>query len=85
MVPTGGESGRRFRSTQIPACLWFLSRGRRNGAHRDRPGEVLFIDARKRGQMVDRTHRDLPADDIARVAGADSDRTRGDMIPTPVG
>ena len=61
--------GQLFRSTQIPACLWFLSRGRRNGAHRDRPGEVLFIDARKRGQMVDRTHRDLPADDIARVAG----------------
>ena len=61
--------GQLFRSTQIPACLWFLSRGRRNGAHRDRPGEVLFIDARKGGQMVDRTHRDLPADDIARVAG----------------
>ena len=61
--------GQLFRSTQIPACLWFLSRGRRNGAHRDRPGEVLFIDARKQGQMVDRTHRDLPADDIARVAG----------------
>ncbi len=37
--------------------------------HRNLAVELLFIDARKRGQMVDRTHRDLPADDIARVAG----------------
>ncbi len=62
--------GQLFRSTQIPACLWFLSRGRRHGAYRDRPGEILFIDARQLGRMVDRTHRDLPAEDIARVAGA---------------
>ncbi len=62
--------GQLFRSTQIPACLWFLSRGRRHGAYRDRPGEILFIDARKLGRMMDRTHRDLPPEDIARVAGA---------------
>ena len=60
--------GQLFRSTQIPACLWFLSRGRSNGEHRDRRGEILFIDARKMGHMVDRTHRDLSQDDIARVA-----------------
>ena len=40
--------GQLFRSTQIPACLWFLSKGRRNGELRDRRGETLFIDARAR-------------------------------------
>ena len=60
--------GQLFRSTQIPACLWFLSRGRTNGEPRDRRGETLFIDARKLGHMIDRTHRDLTPEDIARVA-----------------
>ncbi len=60
--------GQLFRSTQIPACLWFLSKGRRNGERRARPGETLFIDARKLGHMVDRTRRDLSAEDIAHVA-----------------
>ena len=62
--------GQLFRSTQIPACLWFLSRARRNGEHRDRQSETLFIDARKLGHMTDRTHRDLSPEDIARVADA---------------
>ncbi len=60
--------GQLFRSTQIPACLWFLSRGRGNGEERPRRGETLFIDARKLGHMVDRAHRDLSAAEIARVA-----------------
>ncbi len=58
--------GQLFRSTQIPACLWFLRRGRRAGETRS--GETLFIDARKLGHMTDRTHRDLSAEDIARIA-----------------
>ena len=62
--------GQLFYSTQIPVCLWFLSRDRRGGKHRDRRGEVLFIDARKLGRMVDRTHRELTGDDIARIADA---------------
>ena len=62
--------GQLFRSTQIPACLWFLSRGRSNGEQRDRQGETLFIDARKLGHMLDRTRRDLSQEDIARVADA---------------
>ncbi len=63
--------GQLFYSTQIPACLWFLDRGRRNdgsGGRQDRCGEVLFIDARKLGRMVDRTHRELTGNDIARIA-----------------
>ena len=61
--------GQLFYSTQIPACLWFLARDRKNQKFRDRRGEVLFIDARKMGQMVDRTHRDLSDDDVARITG----------------
>jgi type I restriction enzyme M protein len=61
--------GQLFYSTQIPACLWFLARDRKNGKFRDRCGHVLFIDARKLGPLVDRTHRELTDEDIARIAG----------------
>ncbi len=60
--------GQLFYSTQIPACLWFLARDRQNGKFRDRRGQVLFIDARKLGRMVDRTHKELTDDDIAKIA-----------------
>jgi type I restriction enzyme M protein len=60
--------GQLFYSTQIPACLWFLARGKKNHKYRDRRGHVLFIDARKLGCMVDRTHRELTAEEIARIA-----------------
>ena len=60
--------GQLFRSTQIPACLWFLSKGRSAGEYRDREGEILFIDARALGRMTDRTHRELTAEDISRIA-----------------
>ena len=59
--------GQLFHSTQIPVCLWFLKRGRSNGRHGDRTGQILFIDARKLGRMVDRTHRDLTDEYIARI------------------
>jgi type I restriction enzyme M protein len=61
--------GQLFYSTQIPVCLWFLARDKRGGRFRDRHGETLFIDARSMGTMVDRTHRELTGEDIARVAG----------------
>jgi type I restriction enzyme M protein len=61
--------GQLFYSTQIPACLWFLARDKRNHRFRDRRGEVLFIDTRKLGRMVDRTHRELTGDDISRISG----------------
>jgi type I restriction enzyme M protein len=60
--------GQLFYSTQIPACLWFLARDKRNGRFRDRSGQVLFIDARKMGVMVDRTHRELTDEDIQKIA-----------------
>ena len=62
--------GQLFYSTQIPACLWFLANDRADGKYRDRRGETLFIDARGLGRLVDRTHRELEAADIARVAAA---------------
>ena len=60
--------GQLFYSTQIPVCLWFLARDKRDGRYRDRRGETLFIDARKLGSLVDRTHRELSDEEIARVA-----------------
>ena len=59
--------GQLFYSTQIPACLWFLSRNKQNGRFRDRRGQVLFIDARKVGTLVDRTRKEFSEDDIARI------------------
>jgi len=62
--------GQLFYSTQIPACLWFLARNKNpGGGWRDRRGEVLFIDARKLGTLVDRTRKEFSDEDIARIAG----------------
>ena len=64
--------GQLFYTTQIPVCLWFLARDKSDGVaggrFRDRHREILFIDAREMGVMVDRTHRELTDDDIARIA-----------------
>jgi type I restriction enzyme M protein len=61
--------GQLFYSTQIPVCLWFLARQKKNGRFRDRRGETLFIDARKMGTLVDRVHRELSDGEIAKIAG----------------
>ena len=74
--------GQLFYSTQIPVCLWFLTRSKHNGRFRDRRGETLFIDARKLGAMIDRVHRDLTGDDIARIAGT-YHAWRADRLPSP--
>jgi type I restriction enzyme M protein len=61
--------GQLFYSTQIPACLWFLARNKNPGkGWRDRRGEVLFIDARKLGTLVDRTRRELSDTDVQKIA-----------------
>lgn len=62
-----------FRTTQIPACLWFLAKDKTpQGVKRldDRRGEILFIDARNMGEMVDRTERVLTEADLAKIAGS---------------
>jgi type I restriction enzyme M protein len=60
--------GQLFYSTQIPACLWFLARDKSANGLRDRRGEILFIDARKLGHLVDRTRREFSDEDIALIA-----------------
>lgn len=61
--------GQLFYSTQIPACLWFLARNKNPGRGlRDRRGQVLFIDARKMGVLVDRTRRELTDEEIKKIA-----------------
>lgn len=63
--------GNLFRTTTIPACLWFLARdkGARDAETRnDRRGEVLFIDAREMGEMINRTERVFSAEDLEKIA-----------------
>jgi type I restriction enzyme M protein len=60
--------GQLFYSTQIPVCLWFIARDKKNGRFRDRRGQTLFIDARNLGTLVDRVHRELTAEDICKIA-----------------
>lgn len=65
--------GQLFTNTQIPACIWFLTRDKRNGLalnqqKRDRRGQFLFIDARQLGYMKDRVLRDFTVEDIKKVA-----------------
>ena len=56
-----------FFNAGIPVCLWFLAKDRAGNGHRDRRGEVLFIDARKLGEMQTRTLRVLTDDNIAQI------------------
>jgi type I restriction enzyme M protein len=63
--------GQLFYTTQIPVSLWFLNRDKHGGGTkgwRDRRGEILFIDARQLGHLVDRTHRELTDEEIAQIA-----------------
>ncbi|EPU1006853.1 type I restriction-modification system subunit M [Vibrio cholerae] len=66
--------GQLFTNTQIPACIWFLTKNKKGGSSatqkgkRDRRGETLFIDARNLGFMKDRVLRDFTSDDIAKIA-----------------
>ena len=57
-----------FLNTQIPACLWFLRRNRTNSKFKNRQNEVLFIDARNLGHLVNRRNRDLSPEDIRLIS-----------------
>jgi type I restriction enzyme M protein len=79
-----------FFNTGIPACLWFLARdksSRRKPGWRDRRGEVLFIDARRRGHMETRVHRVLDPDDISKIADVyhawRGEQDAGDYVDIP--
>ncbi|MCW9023092.1 MAG: type I restriction-modification system subunit M [Gammaproteobacteria bacterium] len=62
--------GQLFTNTQIPACIWFLTKNKNaRDKFRDRSGEVLFIDARNLGYMKDRVLRDFTPEDINNIAG----------------
>lgn len=74
--------GQLFFTTQIPVCIWILSKNKKVGAQspspqtplpegeglRDRSGETLFIDARKIGSMISRTQKELTAEDLSQIA-----------------
>jgi type I restriction enzyme M protein len=60
--------GQLFYTTPIPACLWFITRNKKNSKFHNRSGQTLFIDARKMGYLIDRTHRELADDEIKRIA-----------------
>jgi type I restriction enzyme M protein len=57
-----------FYGTQIPACLWFLAKNKKNGKFVDRHGKTLFIDVRNLGVLVDRVHRDLTDEEITLIS-----------------
>jgi len=79
--------GQLFYSTQIPVCLWFIARDKKNGRFRDRRGQTLFIDARNLGTMIDRVHRELTDQDIHRIADTyhawRGDKSAGDYEDMP--
>lgn len=58
-----------FLNTQIPASLWFMNRNRTNGKFRNRSNEILFIDARNLGFLINRRTKELSLDDIQKIAG----------------
>ncbi|WP_433935304.1 N-6 DNA methylase [Sorangium cellulosum] len=60
--------GQLFYATQIPVCIWVFATNKAAPPFRKRKGEVLFIDARKLGTVVDRVHRELSDEEIARIA-----------------
>ncbi len=80
-----------FLNTQIPASLWFMSRDRSNANFRDRRNEILFIDARNLGVLINRRTKELRPEDIQQIAStyhkwrnlnpADSEQSRYEDIP----
>jgi len=68
MSDWGALPGQLFFTTQIPVCLWFLARDKKDKKRRNRAGETLFVDARKMGRMVDRIHRELELEEIQKIA-----------------
>ncbi|MDF2156480.1 class I SAM-dependent DNA methyltransferase [Algoriphagus sp. CAU 1675] len=83
--------GQLFYTTQIPVCLWFVTKNKSRRPHpedptrefRDRRGETLFIDARQLGTMIDRTQKELTKEDIDLIASTYHNWRNTPSIPTP--
>lgn len=60
--------GQLFYSTQIPVCLWFVTRNKAKNGKKERHGEILFIDARKQGSMASRTLKEFSTEDINKIS-----------------
>ena len=63
--------GQLFYTTQIPVCLWFITRSKKADSKRgfcNRTGQTLFIDARRMGTLVDRVHRELSDEDLETIS-----------------
>jgi type I restriction enzyme M protein len=78
--------GQLFTNTQIPACIWFLTKDKSaKDGKRSRQGEILFIDARNLGYMRDRVLRDFKDEDIQKIAETfhkwQQDWTEDDNVP----
>ena len=59
-----------FYNTMIPVSIWFVSKDRKDNKFRDRRGEILFIDARNMGVMIDRRHREVTNDEIKKITSS---------------
>jgi type I restriction enzyme M protein len=77
--------GQLFSSTQIPVCLWLVTRNKNDGKARSRKGETLFIDARKMGSMIDRVQRELTEEDIAKISDTYHDWKSGEKYENVAG
>lgn len=78
--------GQLFTNTQIPACIWFLTKNKKaRGEFRDRSSEVLFLDVRNMGRMISRVQKVLDPEDIAEIAGTVHKWRRPDGYEDQVG
>ena len=57
-----------FYNTMIPACLWFVTRDKKDNKFKDRRSHILFIDARNMGKMIDRRHKELTDEDVKKIS-----------------
>jgi type I restriction enzyme M protein len=72
-----------FLNTQIPAALWFMNRARNNG--HPRKNEILFIDARNLGHLINRRTKELSAEDIQKIAATYHAWRTQPVIPAQAG
>ncbi|MDP3281324.1 MAG: class I SAM-dependent DNA methyltransferase [Nitrosomonas sp.] len=75
--------GKLFLNTQIPAGLWFMNRARNNG--HPRKDQILFIDARNLGHLINRRTLELSREDIQQIASTYHAWRTSSVIPAQAG